>query len=137
MNEFILNNLSIPNISQSFDHASQKLKFVTSNFTDITIRKYINYIEKEFLISRSKNQTKPKNFIGFSCYQGPVNFFLKKVMANFSFQSPFNMLDVPVMAQSSFQNNFSQMGGVGKMQQSSMLSEYLVSNGAAQNFYSP
>ena len=53
MNEFILNNLSIPNISQSFDYASQKLKFVTSNFTNEFVKKYINYIEQEFLMSKS------------------------------------------------------------------------------------
>jgi hypothetical protein len=95
MEEFILNNLITPDISSVYDFSAQKLKFVPSNFTDATIRKYINSLETSFLIDKKQNANCPKCFIAFSCFQGPVSFFMKKVMANFDFKSPFNMLDTP------------------------------------------
>ena len=93
MNEFILNNLNIPDLSSVFDYSALKLKFSPSNFTDITIRKYINYLEKNFVIDKNSNSLSPKYLIAFSCFQGPVSFFIKKVMANFDFKTPFNILD--------------------------------------------
>jgi hypothetical protein len=95
MNEFILNNLITPDLSSVYDYSIQKLKFFSSNFTDATIKEYIKYLEAEYLIDKQKNSETSMYFIAFSSFQGPVSFFLKKVMANFDFKSPFNMIDAP------------------------------------------
>lgn len=95
MNEFILNNLNLPDLSSVLDSQTLKLKFSQSSFTDIAIKKYINYHEEEFLIDKKSNSESPRYFIAFSCFQGPVSLLLKKVMPNFDFKTPFNMLDNP------------------------------------------
>ena len=68
MKEFILNNLTPPDLSSVLDSQTLKLKFSQSNFTDITIKKYINYHEEEFLIDKKSNQESPRYFIAFSCF---------------------------------------------------------------------
>jgi hypothetical protein len=98
---------------------------VTSNFTDITIRKYINYLEQELCIDKHHNSESSKFLIGLSCFQGPISFFLKKVMANFDFKSPFNMLDTPFI------------GSTAPGLRSPQLSEYLMNNGATSNLLNP
>jgi len=68
VNEFILNNLSLPDLSSVFDYSAWKLKFNPSNFTDITIRKYIGYMEKCFVLDKKQNSLSPKYLIAFSCF---------------------------------------------------------------------
>jgi hypothetical protein len=123
MTEFILNNIQIPDISSLYDFSAQKLKFSPNNFTDLTIRKYINFLEKHFLIKKNPGDT--KYLIAFACFQGPVSFFIKKVMANFDFKTPFNVVDTPMNSQTIYSNSFADLGG----------SEFVMSNGASKNIY--
>jgi len=112
MEEFILNNISLPDLSSVFDYSAWKLKFNPSNFTDITLRKYIGFMEKNFLIDKQQNSSSPKYLVAFSCFQGPVSYFIKKVMANFDFKSPFTILDV--QGTEPFQTEFLQSNGSSK-----------------------
>ena len=114
--EFIKNNINTPDLHSVLDYSTLKLKFTPTGFTDMTIKKYIIFQESGFLADKSKNGQMGKYLITFSCFQGPVFFFLKKVMANFDFKSPFNMVDAG---------------------QSGVENEYVNSNGAQQNVLNP
>lgn len=121
MDEFILDNINIPDISSVFDFSVQRLKFSPSNFTDITLHKYINYLEANFLLKRD-NQIDTRYLIAFACFQGPVSFFIKKVMANFDFKTPFNVVETPLNSYLNA-NASSGLGEAG-------CSEFIMSNGA-------
>ncbi|CDW72796.1 glucose-bisphosphate synthase [Stylonychia lemnae] len=80
-------NLSyLIDLSPLFDYTAKKVKFKPDNFTDVTMKSYIQVIEEKFLFNQRKiNKLSDK--IVFSSLHGPAYEFMRKIFANFGFPS--------------------------------------------------
>jgi len=86
MLDFIKSQHSIFDLSPLFDYSSKKVRFKPDNFTDVTIKSYIQDLEERFLINQRKvNKLCPKLLV--TSMHGPASDYITKVFANFGFSN--------------------------------------------------
>jgi phosphomannomutase len=75
---------SMVDLSPLFDYSCKKVKFKADNFTDVSMKTYIQDLEDKFLINH-KNVNKLCPRIVITSLHGPASDYLKKLFANFGF----------------------------------------------------
>ena len=71
------------------DYSSKKVKFKLDNFTDVTMKSYIQDMEERYLINPRKLNKLCQRIV-FSSLHGPATDYLKKLFANFGLPSIFS-----------------------------------------------
>lgn len=87
INEYILTQKYLIDLSPLFDYTAKKVKFKPDNFTDVTMKSYIQKLEEKYLYNQRKTNKVCEKII-FSSLHGPTYDYLKKILANFGFPGP-------------------------------------------------
>lgn len=82
--DYLLAQKYLIDLSPLYDYTSKKLKFKPDNFTDVTIKSYIQDLEEKFLYNQRKTNKECQRLI-FSSLHGPANEYMRKILANFGF----------------------------------------------------
>ncbi len=75
-------------LSPLYDYCAKKVKFKPDNFTDVTLKSYIQDVEEKYLINQRKLNKSCHPMI-VSSLQGAASDYMKKMFANFGFPSLF------------------------------------------------
>lgn len=86
MIDYIKSQTTPVDLSPLFDYSSKKIKFKPDNYTDVTIKSYIQDLEERFLINTRKvNKQCPRLLL--TSMNSPALDYMTKVFANFGFSN--------------------------------------------------
>eukprot|EP00347_Sterkiella_histriomuscorum_P010251 403377011 len=87
INDYIITQKYLNDLSPLFDYTAKKVKFKPDNFTDVTMKSYIQELEEQYLYNQRKTNKICEKIV-FSSLHGPAYDYMKKILANFGFPSP-------------------------------------------------